>query len=59
MKKTADSRNVFGLEVVRTCICGLNDMAESKVIPRQQTCGTGESMEPLTVTDLVKGMRER
>lgn len=38
-------------------MCGLKDRAESKVIPRQRTCGTGESVEPLTVIDRsVKGV---
>lgn len=38
-------------------MCGLKDRAESKIIPRQRICGTGESVEPLTVIDRsVKGV---
>lgn len=35
-------------EVLRAWMCGL---IESKVIPRQRTCETGESVEPLTLIE--------
>lgn len=37
--------------MVRAWICDLKEKAESKVIFKQWTCDTGESVKPLTVID--------
>lgn len=42
-------------ELVMAWMCGLKDRAESKVILKKWTCGTGQSVESLIVTDISGG----
>lgn len=44
-------------EVATAWMCGFKDRALAKVIPRHQTCGTEESVEPLTLIDLERELK--